>query len=146
MARRTPRRRRPVTDDEAGQAGDAAVIEARLELLQGISIFYTLTDHELRRLARRLRPRHVSAGTVVQRQGEPIDRLFIVQSGRCEVRAQWAPGHSVTVALLTTGDFFGVTAVLKGHTPDATVSATEATDLVELHQDAIESVLAPGST
>jgi pilus assembly protein CpaE len=134
-----------VTEEEVGPSIDGAAIEARLELLQGISIFYTLTDHELRRLARKLRPHRVSAGAVIQRQGEAIDGIFIVQSGRCEVRAQWAAGHSVTVALLSTGDFFGISAVLKGHLPDATVTATEATDLLELHHDAIESVLAAGS-
>jgi pilus assembly protein CpaE len=134
-----------MSEDEDG-AANGEVVEARLAMLQGISVFYTLSDHELRRLARKLRPRRVGAGTVVQRQGEPIDRLFIVQSGRCEVRAQWAAGHSVTVALLSTGDFFGISAVLKGHLPDATVTATEATDLLELHHEAIESVLAAGSS
>ena len=132
-------------EEEPERSSEGAVIESRLELLQGISIFYTLSDHELRRLARKARPRRIPAGTVVQRQGEPIDRIFILESGRCEVRAQWAPRHSVTVALLSPGDFFGISAVLKGHTPDATVIATEATDLLELHHEAIDSVLASGS-
>lgn len=131
--------------EQDGSSTDGAALEARLELLQGISIFYTLSDHELRRLARKARPRHVTAGTVVQRQGEPIDGIFILESGRCEVRAQWAQGHSVTVALLSPGDFFGISAVLEGDTPDATVTVTEAADMLELHRDAIESVLSAGS-
>lgn len=131
--------------DPIDAAEDGSEAEARLELLQGISIFYTLSDHELRRLARKARPRRAAPGTVLQHQGEPIDRLLIVATGRCEVRAQWAPGHSVTVALLSPGDFFGISAVIKGDTPDATVTATEATDLLELDHHAIESVLAVGS-
>lgn len=134
-----------MNEETAQTTHDGAAVEARLELLQGISIFYTLSDHELRRLARKLTPRRVAGGTALQLQGEPIDRIVIVESGRCEVRAQWAPGHSVTVALLSGGDFFGISSVLKGHTPDATVTATETTDLLELPHEAIESVLAAGS-
>lgn len=125
--------------------GERTLLEARLELLQGISIFYTLSDHELRRLARKAGSRTVKQGTVLQRQGEPIDSIYLLESGRCEVRAQWAPGHSVTVALLSPGDFFGISAVIKGDTPDATVTATEATELLELNHEAIDSVLTVGS-
>ncbi|HKV87776.1 MAG TPA: cyclic nucleotide-binding domain-containing protein, partial [Candidatus Dormibacteraeota bacterium] len=131
-------------EDEASH-GNGSVIESRLELLQGISIFYTLSDHELRRLARKAESRRVAAGTVVQKQGETIDRIVIVESGRCEVRARWAPGHSVTVALLSPGDFFGISSVVAGDTPDATVTATEATDLLEIHHEAIDAVLTAGS-
>jgi len=87
----------------------------------------------------------VVAGAAVQRQGEPIDRILLVQSGRCAVRANWAPGHSVTVALLSAGDFFGVSSVLKSAVSDATVTATEATELLELPHEAIDSILGVGS-
>jgi Flp pilus assembly CpaE family ATPase len=134
-----------VKQHDTVEPADGATIESRLELLQGISILYTLSDHELRRLARKARSRSVLPNTVVQRQGEPIDRVSILESGRCEVRAQWAPGHSVTVALLSPGDFFGISAVIKGHTADATVTTTETTDLLELDHNDIDAVLAVGS-
>lgn len=122
------------------------VLEQRLRLLQGISIFFIMPDVQLRRLARKLRPRHVPAGTVVLNQGEVSNHVFIIESGRCEAHSQWAPGHSVTVALLSKGDFFGISAVTPGHVQDASVTATERCDLLELSREALDSVLVEGSS
>ncbi len=120
-------------------------LEKRLELLQGISIFFTLPDRDMRRLARKLQPRHVARGEEVVRQGEVADRMHIIVSGRCEVREFWAPHHSVTVALLGPGDFFGLSA-MKGATPQAaSVVSVEPSELLELLTDDIDGVLTEDS-
>lgn len=123
----------------------AAELEQRLELLQGISLFFTLPDHDLRRLAHKLLPRHAARGTEIVKQDEVEDRMQIIVSGRCEVRAAWPPHHSVTVAMLGPGDFFGLSA-MKGDTPQpASVTATEPTDLLELMTADLKDVLQPGT-
>jgi Flp pilus assembly CpaE family ATPase len=132
------------TEDMPG--AEPAVIEQRLELLQGISIFFTLSDSDLRRLARKLRPSQVKSGTIVLKQGEKSDRMFVIEAGRCEVRSRWAADHSVTVALMSRGDFFGVGAILPDHEQLASVVAVDSCDLLELDRDDIDSVLVPGST
>jgi Flp pilus assembly CpaE family ATPase len=124
---------------------EPAELEQRLELLQGISIFFTLPDRDMRRLARKVRPRHVGRGEEVVKQGEVADRMHIIVSGRCEVRETWAPHHSVTVAVLGPGDFFGLSA-MKGGTPQAaSVTSIEPCDLLELLTEDIDAVLAEGS-
>ena len=124
---------------------EPAELEMRLELLQGISIFFTLPDSDMRRLARKLQPRHVAQGEEVVKQGEPAEGMHIIVSGRCEVRESWAPHHSVTVALLGPGDFFGLSA-MKGGTPQAaSVVSVEPCELLELLTDDIDGVLTEDS-
>src|SRR4029077_10347357 len=124
---------------------EPAELEKRLELLQGISIFFTLPDPEMRRLARKLQPRHVASGEEVVKQGEVADRMHIIVSGRCEVRESWAPHHSVTVALLGPGDFFGLSAMKGGKPQAASVVTVEPCELLELLTEDIDSVLADDS-
>ena len=120
-------------------------LEKRLELLQGISIFFTLPDRDVRRLARKLQPRQVARGEEVVKQGDVTDRMHIIVSGRCEVRETWAPHHSVTVAVLGPGDFFGLSA-MKGGTPQAaSVTSIEPCELLELLTEDIDYVLTEGS-
>lgn len=134
------------TGDEPSPPLETEALEKRLELLQGISIFFTLPDSDLRRLARKLRLHHARAGATIIRQGDLSDHIFIIESGRCEVRTQWAPGHGVTVALLSEGDFFGISALTPGHKQDASIVATEACELLELDREAIDAVLVEGSS
>jgi Flp pilus assembly CpaE family ATPase len=126
-------------------APEADLLEKRLELLQGISVFFTLHDGDLRRLARKMQPRRVKAGTTILHQGESSDRMFVIESGRCEVRAQWAPEHSVTISLMSSGDFFGIGAISTHHQQLASVIAVEASDLLELERADLDAVLVEGS-
>ncbi len=123
----------------------ATELAERLELLRGISVFFTLSDHDVRRLAHKLRPRHAARGALIVKQDEIEDRMHIIVSGKCEVQASWPPHHSVTVAVLGPGDFFGLSA-MKGDTPQpASVTATEPTDLLELLTADLEDVLEAGT-
>jgi pilus assembly protein CpaE len=71
--------------------------------------------------------------------------MHIVLSGRCEVRATWTLNHSVTVAFLGPGDFFGVGALKHDSAQPASVIAIEPTDLLELATGDIDDVVPPGS-
>ena len=120
-------------------------LDRRLELLRGISVFFTLPDHDMRRLAHKLRPRHVARGTEIVRQEDLSDRMHIIVRGRCEVRAAWAAGHSVTVAVLGPGDFFGLSALKRDTAQAASITAIEPTDLLELLTDDIDETIAGDS-
>ena len=133
--------------EESGPVPSAATLrEQRLEFLQGISIFFTLPDPDLRRLARRFRERRVEPGKTILSQGDHADRLYVIEAGRCEVRAHWAAGHSVTVAHLSTGDFFGIDAVSTDQVQMASVTAIDECDVLELDRTDIDDVLVAGSS
>src|SRR3989442_989918 len=135
----------PVMAEQADQADALDALEKRLELLRESAILATLPAADLRRLARKLKPRKAHKDSIVVAQGDASDRIFFIESGRCEVRAQWAPGHTITVAHLTTGDVFGIGAVEPEHVQMASVTAVEACDLLELTRDDIDVVLREGS-
>jgi len=120
-------------------------LEDRLALLQGISIFFTLPDRDVRRLAHRLHKRSVPKGTEVVRQGVAADAMYVIVQGRCEVRASWPPEHSVTAALLAPGDFFGISAMKESAVQPASVTALEDCELLELLTADIDAVVRPGS-
>jgi Flp pilus assembly CpaE family ATPase len=132
---------RPAQDLEVS----ASELEDRLALLQGISIFFTLPDRDVRRLAHKLQKRFVPRGTQVVHQGVVADAMYVIVHGRCEVRASWPPKHSVTVALLAPGDFFGISAMKEGAEQPASVTVLEDSELLELLTSDIDTVLRPGS-
>jgi MFS family permease len=91
---------------------------AALGLLERISIFAALPGPTLERLASQLAPVDVSAGTSVIRQGEPGDRLYVIESGRFGVAVDGSPEGE-----LGPGDFFGEIALLRNVPRTATVTA-----------------------
>jgi len=126
-------------------AETADLLEKRLELLRGASILSTLTAADIRRLATKLSPRKAQKDALVVTQGDVSDRIFFIESGRCEVRVQWAPGHSITVGMLSAGECFGIGAIEPAHVQMASVTAMEPCDLLELTRNDIDAVLAKGS-
>jgi Flp pilus assembly CpaE family ATPase len=90
---------------------NAAELIDRVALLQRLPIFFTLPFSDLLALARTLTAITADPGSIVAQQGAAADSIFIVEHGRCEVRTDSSPGHSVTIALLAPGDFFGLHAI-----------------------------------
>ena len=132
-------------DDMPAEDISAEELERRLVLLQGVAIFFKLPDRQLRQLVHRLHPRQVAKGTEVVRQGVPTDRIYLIRSGRCEVRASWDRAHSVTVSLLGEGDFFGISALKPGAAQPDSITAVEPTELFELLATDVDAVVEPGS-
>ncbi len=114
-----------------------AVIDARshvpverIELLRANQIFAALPEPTIEHLAVKLIPRSVAAGDTVIRQGDPGDRFYIVEDGRCEV---WVDGEKVRDAW--PGEGFGEIALLRDVPRTATVTALEDTKLLALERD-----------
>ncbi|GAB4425377.1 MAG: cyclic nucleotide-binding domain-containing protein [Chloroflexi bacterium OHK40] len=78
-------------------------------------------------LASLLQPAHIARGSVIIRQGEPADALYLIGSGQVVVEQS-----GQTIATLGEGDFFGEIALLttQGHRAD--VRALTPTDVLAL--------------
>lgn len=124
-----------------GKGPDPEELRERFAVLSRVAILFTLPDSLLRELTRHLRPATVTRGTVVVRQGDPGDALFIIEEGRCEVVVQESPGHSVTVAFLGPGDFFGEMALVSEEPRSATVRALEDCRLLVLDRKTLYEML-----
>ena len=111
---------------------DAASIvpEAKLMLLRSLPLFAPLSAPVIERLASRLDPVEVDAGTAIVRQGDPGDRFYIVTAGEVEVSKDGRP-----LATLEKGDFFGEIALLRDVPRTATVTARTNVQLYALERD-----------
>ena len=102
----------------------------RVSLLRSQRIFAPLPDATLEQLARRLEPLQVAPGTVVVRQGEPGDRVYLIAAGSVRVDVDGHPAPP-----LGAGDLFGEIALLRDLPRTATVTGASECELLTLGRD-----------
>jgi CRP/FNR family transcriptional regulator, cyclic AMP receptor protein len=76
-----------------------------------------------------VRERRLPAGTIVFRQGDAGEDMFVVASGRVQL-TMGTGGHEKVIGVLEPGDFFGEMTLLSGAPRSATAVATADTTLV----------------
>jgi hypothetical protein len=104
-----------------------------------IPLFSDLTAEEFVDVAIMLVRRAEKAGTVIVREGDPGDSMFIVSTGEVDATRVDA-GQQVKLATLSDGDFFGEMAVLTGEPRTATVSTVRNTELLELSRNDLQTI------
>ncbi len=82
------------------------------------------------------------AGTVIVRQSEPGDALYLIVSGEAEVRVTGASGHAVSVATLGAGEYFGEIALVTGGERIADVVALSPMTVARLNRAGYERFVA----
>ncbi|MEF3274436.1 MAG: cyclic nucleotide-binding domain-containing protein [Chloroflexus sp.] len=95
--------------------------------LARIPVLSQLLPLERITIAARLQPRHVPRGTVVVRQGEAADSLYLIESGQVVIEQS-----GQTIASLGEGDLFGEISLLTGEPHRASARTLTTTDLLEL--------------
>jgi len=102
----------------------------QIALLRGVPFLAGLPTPTLERLAEKLQPVELKAGTVVFRQGEEGDRFYVVAGGAVDVVAE---GRKL--ASFGEGYYFGEIALLHGIPRTATVTAASDVELYALERD-----------
>ena len=100
----------------------------RVEMLDGLNIFEGASRATLEALAGEITDEHVDAGTVVIREGDEPDDLFVAVTGHLSVSAE---GRGV-VGELGEGDYFGEIGLLRRIPRTATVTATTECELYRI--------------
>jgi Flp pilus assembly CpaE family ATPase len=103
---------------------DAADATRRLEVLEGVSVFFMQPKSVVRVLAREAREITVHKGDVLISQGQPNDRLFVISRGSFAASVEAPGGGSLPIAMLGPLDIFGVLSLASNVAADATVTAT----------------------
>jgi MFS family permease len=114
----------------------STVPERELELVASVPFFEPLAPTTLEKLAMRLRPLHVRAGTAVVREGEAGETFYIVGSGQIDV----LHGGKL-VATLGAGQYFGEIALLHEAPRVATCLARSDAELFELERQVFVSAV-----
>lgn len=131
--------------DVQSQGPSPEELSKRFETLQRVAILFTLSDNILRALARQMQPSSVAKGADIVRQGDRGDQMFIIEEGRAEVTVEESPAHSVVIAFLGPGDFFGEMALISEETRTAGVRALEDCKLLVLDRKTLYQTLPPDS-
>lgn len=104
-------------------------------------LFRDLPPAELAAVAAAVKPEEHKRGSFVVREGEPGEKLYIVLSGRLEVRRDYAPGRSEPVAALEEGDVFGEIALLQAIPRTRSVRSLDRSVLLALDKADFERLV-----
>jgi len=109
-----------------------ATTEDAVAVLRGVSVFETLAEPDLSRIAQLAMPRTFDPAHVVFRAGDSSDTCYVVCSGHARAIREHPDGRSITLAQYGPGDIFGELAMFDDGRRSATVEALD-----ELHVVAI---------
>ncbi|HEY3832727.1 MAG TPA: MFS transporter [Acidimicrobiia bacterium] len=130
--------------DRAAAATTAALAE-RVALLSNAEMFEAAAQTTIEALAASLVAEHVAAGTVVVREGDEPDDMWLVAAGTLEVTSLGAGGSDVVIDHQGPGGYFGEIGLLRGIPRTATVTATSDCDLWRLSGDDFLRVVNQGN-
>jgi CRP/FNR family cyclic AMP-dependent transcriptional regulator len=123
----------------------SSTIRVSATTLRSMPLFSMLPDAELERIAHLTHARSVPRGTLIVRQGDPTDALYILISGAIKVYNCDDEGREVILSLLGPGEFFGEMGLIDGAPRSANVVAREHCDLVVLGKNDFRRCLADHS-
>ncbi|MGI9107820.1 MAG: cyclic nucleotide-binding domain-containing protein [Pyrinomonadaceae bacterium] len=115
-------------------------VEHRVEKLQHVELFNTLTEEESREMAVRLQVAPFMRGETITRQGAQSQWFYLITRGEAEVRVA-VDGVSERVSLLHEGNFFGEMGMMTGEPRRATVIALTDVECYRLDRDSFQRVL-----
>ena len=104
-----------------------ATIKERIEILEGVPLFESLSKHQLRKLANLATEVEHPAGHVVVKQGRQGVGFHVILSGGARVTV-----GGRTRRVLAAGDFFGELALIDRGLRSATVTVSEHSTLLFL--------------
>ena len=107
------------------------------DFLRSVKLFSLLDEAELSELKKVLHERILPADTLLFREGEQGDSLFIIQTGGVEISVNDFAGEKIALASLSSSDIFGETAVFDPGPRSATAQTTEETHVLECHREAL---------
>ncbi|MEW6303794.1 MAG: cyclic nucleotide-binding domain-containing protein [Verrucomicrobiota bacterium] len=123
-------------------AGARPTDDAAFEFLRQNLLFSQLKPEDLRSVVQAMKFLSVPADTMIIREHEPGDTMFVVYSGSVGVTKEDDAGLPVDVATLGRGDIFGEIALLEKGERTSSVRAREAASLFVLAKPEFDRLLA----
>jgi uncharacterized membrane protein len=109
--------------------------EMTIETLRSVPLFASLGDDDARALRRLLKTETLARGTLIFKQGDAGDAMYLVESGRVRIYIVDEAGEELTLAELADGDFFGEMSIIEGKPRTATARVTEDARLARLSRE-----------
>jgi CRP-like cAMP-binding protein len=100
-----------------------------VELLRQVPLFETLTSDQLAAVADRFRVATFAPDTIIFLEGDPADRLWVVQTGQIKIVKHTSDGQENLLEVIMPGEMFGGAGLLLAAHPATGVAMTPATTL-----------------
>lgn len=111
-------------------------MQEKLDFLRSLPIFADLTDAQLVDLAQICVPWSYKRGSILAYQGDAVDNLFIVRSGRLETFSVDKNGIATPARHYEPGDYFEDIWLFIEHMQPTTIRAMSDGELYTIHEDA----------
>src|SRR5437667_10637398 len=106
-----------------------------VDKVRAVPLFASLDKDAASRLCEFLSLTDYPADATVFRNREIGDGMYLIESGKVRISITDADGHTVTLAELGAGDFFGDMAMLDGHGRSADATVIENARLAKLTRE-----------
>jgi CRP-like cAMP-binding protein len=110
--------------------------------VRSLEVFHSLTTNEAVVLATFMEQRDMLAGDVLDRRGSGDDALFVIKSGKAELRTLGTGDQSSIVAVLGPGDYFGEMPLVTGEPSLGQIVAATPITLLRIDKDSYAQFLA----
>ena len=110
-------------------------------VLKSVPLFATFSAEQLRDLVGMITRRSAPRGTPIMHEGDAIDYLYIVITGRLKVMMGEADGKETILAILGQGEFFGEMGLIDDNPRSASVVAIEPCELLAVTKRAFRKCL-----
>lgn len=97
---------------ECSTVVDAVRLQDRVGLLEQAPLFSVLHPRDLQVLASKFHEIAYKRTEMVFREGEPAERLFLIEAGRIKLTISSPRGGELLIAVLSRGEFFGELSVI----------------------------------
>ncbi len=110
------------------------------EDMKDSQLFAGFDDDEVRAFVERAESRAVPAGHVFFAMGDLNSSLFLIRSGAVKVE-RIGVAENIPLATLVAGETFGEMSFMDGSRTSATVTAAEATEVLEVSRETVDRLL-----
>jgi rhodanese-related sulfurtransferase len=111
------------------------------ENFPGKGPFAQLPKEKWDELTRAVENRIAAPGTFIFRQGDPMDRVYVIRSGKVRMFRTDSTGVETDLAILGPGESFGQMTLLTGEARTVTAEVLEETHLIALSKEQFEGIL-----
>ena len=118
-----------------------APIAVSATVLKSVPMFATFSADQLRALVAMTVRRSAPRGSAIMREGDPVDSLYIVISGRLKVMMGEADGKETILSIIGAGEFFGEMGLIDDNPRSASVVAIEPCELLAVGKRAFRKCL-----
>jgi CRP-like cAMP-binding protein len=112
-----------------------------VEQLKNIPLFTFVEGDDLNLIAEKLELHTFPANTLIIKEGEAGDCLYLLKSGRVKVYAQNNEQQEIVLTYLESGDHFGEMALISGEPRSASVVSVSDVEVWELNRQVFDSLI-----